>query len=275
MTWSAAGGLAAITEGFHGIEGIGSILDPGVAFSFGIVTAIGLIAGAISDQQYWQRSFAIKKKQLVGSFIFGALLFGIVPIAMSTLGFIGANSALGISLPEGIDVSMIGVQTVATLLPSWAVFLFIIMLLAGLSSTLDSGLSAASSLWVIDVSKAKSDDKAISSARYAMVGIGVLGLAVALGALYLPGFGLKHLWWVFNTIAACVMVPTVLSLYWNKLSEKGVFWGILVAFVVGVPLFIYGNIIDNAAWIVGATLFIVAISTIFCIAIPRKTEWKA
>ena len=65
LTWSAAGGLSAISAGLGGIAGIGNIFDPGVAFSFGIVTSIGLIAGAISDQQYWQRSFAIKKNQLV------------------------------------------------------------------------------------------------------------------------------------------------------------------------------------------------------------------
>ena len=275
MAWKVAGGFTAIEAGFGGLAGIKNIFDPGVAFSFGIVTAIGLIAGAISDQQYWQRSFAIKKKQLVKSFIFGAILFGIVPIALSTLGFLAANTDLNIVLPAGVDVSMIGVQAVATLLPAWAVFLFVVMLLSGLSSTLDSGFSAASSLWVTDVAKkAKTDTQAIKTARYAMIGIAILGLLVALGALYIPGFGLKHLWWVFNTIAACIMVPTVLSLYWNKLSERGVFWGVLVAFIIGIPLFIYGNIIDKPVWIVGASLFIVAISTIFCLVMPRKEAWK-
>jgi len=274
MTWSAAGGFSAISAGFAGIEGIKNIFDPGIAFSLGIVTSIGLLAGAISDQQYWQRSFAIKKQQLKKAFIFGAILFGIVPLALSTLGFIAANTSLGIALPEGIDVSMIGVQTVATLLPAWAVFLFVVMLLSGLSSTLDSGLSATSSLWVTDVSKAKDDNSAIKSARWAMIGVSILGLAVAYAVYYIPQFGLFHLWWIFNTIAATVVIPTVLSLYWKRLSAKGVFWGVLVAFVIGLPLFIYGNIIDKPVWIVGASLFIIAISTIFCLAMPSKTEWQ-
>jgi len=270
LTWSAAGGLNAVSAGFGGLANIDNIFDPGVAFSFGIVTAIGLIAGAISDQQYWQRAFAIKKNQLKKSFIIGALLFGIVPIALSMLGFLAANPALNIVLPAGVDVSMIGVQTVATLLPNWAVMLFVIMLLAGLSSTLDSGLSAMSSLWVTDIAKEQNDDEAIKSARKAMIGVSILGLLIALAVIYIPNFGLKHLWWIFNTIAACVMVPTVLSLYWNKLDERGVFWGVLVAFVVGVPLFVYSNIIDNSVWIVLSSLFIVAISTGFCLAMPKK-----
>lgn len=276
LTWQAAGGLHAISAGFHGIQNIQSIFDPGVAFSFGIVTAIGLIAGSISDQSNWQRAFAVKEGQVVKAFYFGSVLFGIVPIALSTLGFLGANPALQITLPKGIDVSMIGVQTVATLLPFWAVSLFVIMLLAGLSSALDAGLSAASSLWVTDIiKKPRDDNEAIKAARYSMVGITIVGLLVSLGVVYIPHFGLQQLFWVFNTIAACVMVPTVLSLYWDRLSERGVFWGVLVSFVIGIPLFIYGNIIDKPVWIVGASVFIVLVSTAFCIALPRKVEWAA
>lgn len=129
----------------------------------------------------WQRTFAIKRKNLVSSFVFGAFIFGIVPLALSVLGFL-----------------------------------------------------------------------------------------VALAANYIPGFGLKHLWWIFNTVAACVVVPTVLSLYWNRLDARGVFWGVLISFIIGVPLFIYGNIIDNSYWIVGASLFIIGVSSVFCLVIPKK-----
>lgn len=273
MTWGAAGGIPSIMDGIRGLSGV-AMFDGNVAFSFGLVTAIGLLAGSISDQQYWQRSFAIRQKQLVKSFIFGALLFGVVPLVLSTLGFIAANGTSGIILPEGIDVSMIGVQAVAQLLPSWATMLFVIMLLAGLSSTLDSGLSAASSLWVTDIMKKTNQQRSVKLARLAMIGVLLIGLAIAISVIYIPGFGLQHLWWIFNTIAACVAVPTVLSLYWNKLSERGVFWGVLVAFVVGIPLFIYGNVTGNAYWIVGSALFVVGISTAFCLLMPRKDGWK-
>lgn len=270
LTWRAAGGLHSISIGFHGLQNIKSMFDSGVAFSFGIVTSIGLIAGSISDQSNWQRAFAVKEGRVVKAFIFGSILFAIVPIALSTLGFLGANPALHISLPKGIDVSMIGVQAVATLLPLWAVSLFVIMLLAGLSSALDAGLSAASSLWVTDIAKPQNDNGAIKSARYSMVGITILGLLVSLAALYIPHFGLQQLWWVFNTIAACIVVPTILSLYWNNLSAKGVFWGVLVAFVVGIPVFVYGNIINSPAWTVSASLFIILVSTIFCLVFKKK-----
>jgi len=296
-TISAAGGWNAISAGLGGVSGnFRNIFDPGVAFSFGIVTAIGLISGAISDQQYWQRAFAIKKENLVKSFVFGAIMFGIVPVALSTLGFLAANQSLGISLPQGADVSMIGIATVSQFLPVGAMALFVVMLLSALFSTLDSGLNAASSLYVIDVVKYTEkekevlrkteegmfltpeeeniqktlDNRGVRNSRWAMFGITVLGFLVALAAKYIPGFGLKHLWWIFNTVAACVVVPTILSLYWIKLDERGVFWGVLMAFVIGVPLFVYGNIIDKPVWIVGASLFIIAVSTGFCLLMPKK-----
>ena len=91
-TVSAAGGFTTVMQGLGGITGqFTNMFDPGIAFSFGIITSIGLIAGALSDQQYWQRTFAIKKKSVRKSFLFGAALFAIVPISLSFLGFIGAS----------------------------------------------------------------------------------------------------------------------------------------------------------------------------------------
>ena len=241
-----------------------------MAFSFGIVTAIGLIAGAIADQQYWQRAFAIDKIHLRKSFLFGAALFAIVPIALSMLGFIGA--AINVVLPAGVDSSMIGIVTIAQLLPSWATVLFVVVLLAGLSSTLDSGLVAFASLFAVDISKSHSDKEAIHKSRFAMVGVGLFGLVIAIGVQKIPGFGLQHLWWVFNTIAACVVVPTILSLYWRRLTAKGVYYGVLVAFVVGIPLFVYGNVIGSSIIVVLASLFIIGISALFCVIFRTKGD---
>lgn len=270
-----AGGFSTVAAGFHGIDHVGGMFDPGVAFSFGIVTSIGLIAGSISDQSNWQRAFAVRQKDLVKAFVVGSILFGIVPLALSTLGFLAANPTAHINLAAGVDQSMIGVQTIAHYLPRWSVFLFCIGFLAILSSSLDAGLCAASSLWVADVVRPKDDRSAVRAARFSMIGINIFGLLIALSVLYIPHFGLEKLWWVFNTIAACVMVPTVLTLYSDSVSEKGVFWGVLVAFVVGIPLFVYANVLDKPLWIVGSSLFIVLVSTLFSVAFRSKARERA
>lgn len=289
-------GLDSIKAGLAGISGSKNIFDPGIAFSLGIVTAIGLIAGSVSDQQYWQRGFAIKKRDLRKAFIFGALAFGLVPILLGLLGFIGADPGFTAHIPQGVDPSLIGVVVVGRLLPLWTVFFFVLMLLCALSSTLDSGMCAAASLYTTDIMKYTKEEQALmlkyekgelmsdkeklekhlldnrrlSAARSTMIWLTIIGFLVTLAIIFIPHFQLKQLWWVFNTVAACVMVPTILSLYWERLSAKGVFWGVLVAFFVGLPVFIYSNIIDKPVWIVLSSLFIVIITLAFCLVFPKS-----
>ncbi|MFA5995245.1 MAG: hypothetical protein WCW27_01810 [Patescibacteria group bacterium] len=293
---------ATILAGLGGIANTTlNIFDPKLAFSLGLVTAIGLISGAVSDQQYWQRGFAIKEGHLRKAFIFGALSFGLVPIALGLLGFIGAAPSMSYVLPAGVDASMVGVLVVAKLLPLWGSILFIVMLLCALSSTIDSGLNAVASLYAVDVMKYTKEEqnlmlkfekkeslsdkeklqkfmldaRRLSGSRTAMVVLTVAGFLVAMGVIFIPHFGLFQLWWVFNTVAACVVMPTILSLYWDRLNPKGVFWGVLVAFFIGLPLFIYSNIINNNVMIVLTSLGIIAVTTIFCLMMPTKKAQQA
>jgi urea-proton symporter len=300
-TISAAGGLNAVAQGIGGVTGqYTNLFDAQVAFNFGIITSIGLISGVLSDQQHWQRAFTIEKSHLRRSYIAAGILFGIVPISLATLGFLAANPSIGVSLPEGVDPSMVGIAVVAKFLPAWAVSAFVFMLLAGLCSTLDSGMLAAASLYAVNCFEyapeerailkkrlrgeqltasdtqvqSQLDKKVVYRSRLAMVGITLAGLVVAFAVIYLPGFGLKYLWWIFNTIAACVAVPTVLSLYWGRLSSQGVFWGVLTAFIIGIPVFIYGNYKDTPWISVAASVGIIAVTTIFALAFPRKELFK-
>ncbi len=161
-TWVASKvGWDAVSKGLGGLAGNTNIFDPKVAFSFGIVTSIGLIAGSISDQQYWQRAFAIKPKDLIPSYVVAGALFGIVPILLSILGFVAANPAVGIGMPAGVGLPMIGIEVVVKILPLWAAVFFVIMLLSGLMSTLDSGMCAASSLYAIDLARLSSEQRAV------------------------------------------------------------------------------------------------------------------
>ena len=199
--------------------------------------------------------------------------------------FLGANPELAIAMPEGVQLPMIGVEVVSELLPVWASVLFVFMLLSGLSSTLDSGFSAGASLWAIDVislsEKEKSvmrkeklelelnedellvkedlDKKTPKRSRIAMIVLAIIGLTVAIMVEYIPGFGLDKLWWVFNGIASISLVPTLLSLFYSKLTSKGILYGFGGSFI-GIIGFIWGNAINNTSLIVGSAAFIILIS---------------
>ena len=191
----------------------------------------------------------------------GAVLFTLPLLALSLLGFIAAGT--GITLPAGTDASMIGVLTVAQLLPQSFVVVFLLMLLAGLASTLDSGLNAFSSLYAVDLKK-YSISSDLKTPRVGMVIILVLGAFVALITNYIPNFGLKQLWWIFNAVAATFLVPTILSLYWDKLTAKGALYGILIGLLIGLPIFIYANLTNNILLIVASDIFIIIASAITC-----------
>jgi urea-proton symporter len=300
-TLTAAGGPGMIGQGIGGQGGAHpSLFDAQVAFNFGIVTSIGLISGSLGDQQNWQRAFAIEQGRLFRAYVFAGILFGIVPIALSTLGFLAANPASGVALPSNIDASMIGVATVAHFLPGWAVIAFIVMMLGGLCATMDSAMCAASSLYTFNccalteedrranIEESKNsfaannetsiqetwDKKVLLRGRLAMVTITVIGFLLALAIIYVPGFDLQYLWWILNSVGMCIAVPTVLSLYWDRLDSKGVFWGTMIGFVIGVPLFVYSNA-TNQVWLtVVDSIAILLVSALFCWLFPRKEPFR-
>ena len=63
-----AGGISTVTAGLFGRSGEYTSLFSGaggsVFLSFGIATTIGLTSGPFGDQTFWQRAFAIKKKDI-------------------------------------------------------------------------------------------------------------------------------------------------------------------------------------------------------------------
>lgn len=67
-------------------------------FTAGVISSIGLISGSICDQQFWQRCLAVKEKDIRKTFLFGAALFGTVPIGLSLLGFTAAAPEVGLKL---------------------------------------------------------------------------------------------------------------------------------------------------------------------------------
>ena len=66
-----------------------------------------------------------------------------------------------------------------------------------------------------------------------------------------------------------MIVPTILSLYWDKLTAKGALWGVGCSLLFGLPAFVYGNLVDSPVLIVGAALFIVTANLACCLFFSR------
>lgn len=246
-----AGGWSVVQDGMGGISGqftnIFSKQGLDVFLAFGLATTIGLLSGPFGDQSFWQRALATKKEAVRRAFILGAFIFGAIPLSLSLLGFLAAGAGL-----ETDNAQLINIQTVLEFLPSWTAIPFTVMLLAGLISTLDSCLCAVSSMTGSDFDS----KKPVAAARTGM-------LLLALGAVLIaniPGMQILYLFLFYGTLRAATMLPTILSLTMEKLSEPGVFYGLLASICVGLPVFAYGNFNQVVPFIVVGSLLTVLLS---------------
>lgn len=253
------GGLETLVMGLGGITG-----DAGSLFSkrgleiflgFGLPTTIGLISGPFGDQCFWQRAFCVEKKKLGRAFFVGALLFGIVPLSMGILGFIGAGMGYA-----AIDTGVINFELISTLFPAWAVVPFLFMIVSGLLSTIDSNLCAISSL-TTDIFK----EKTLGKTKFAMVLLLAVGIIVA----NIPGLTVTYLFLMYGTLRAATLLPTIFTLKGVKLKSQGVVAGIVSALIIGLPIFGYGNITGTAIYKTIGSLMTVILSGAVALIVSR------
>ena len=260
----AAGGMQSVMTGLGGVDGThGSIFDPWIAFSMGIPMTITLLSGPICHQMFFQRAMAVKEENVVKTFVYGGLIFGMVPITLSLLGFLAAAQVAGGTMTVS-DPQMVGAATIGHFLPKVALYAFAFMAFAGLCSTLDSALCAASSLGSVDVFKRymkpeASDGQILRAARISMLCVAMLQTIVAL-------LEPKILWVFFisGALAAAGFFPTILSLYWERVEASGVLMAVAASLLFGMPLAVYANLTDNPCLNVVATIVSVMLGLIVC-----------
>ncbi|MEH2957827.1 hypothetical protein [Candidatus Merdisoma sp. JLR.KK006] len=253
------GGQETLLTGFRGVTG-----DAGCLFSakgweiflgFGLPTTIGLISGPFGDQCFWQRAFSVKKDRIGRAFLVGALLFGIVPLSMGLLGFIGVGMGY-----VAVDIGVINFELISTLFPFWAVIPFLFMIISGLLSTIDSNLCAVSSL-TTDIFRKNT----IRKTKLSMILLLTAGIAVA----NIPGLTVTHLFLMYGTLRASTLLPTILTLKGVRLAPQGIVAGIIAAMVIGLPIFGYGNIQGIAAYKTAGSLLAVILSGAVVLAVSR------
>lgn len=263
---SKAGGMSTVIAGLGSITGKYTSLtsETGLAvfLSFGLPTAVGLISGPFGDQCFWQRTFAIRKDRLGRAFFFGALLFGLVPLTMSMVGFAAAGTGF-----VARDTGMVNMEFIMSVLPAWVLAPFLMMCLSGLLSTVDSNLCAAASMttdWQI-AGKLENGDN-IKVSRHVMLAL----LAVSILIANIPGLTVTHLFLFYGTLRASTLLPTVLTLLGKKLSASGVYSGIVASLCVGLPVFAIGNIYNLSAWKTAGSLISVLTSGIVAVLASRR-----
>lgn len=254
---SLARGLTGITGDYTGLFDTKGLE---VFFSFGLPTAIGLIAGPFGDQCFWQRAFSIEENKIGKAFLIGAVLFSVIPFSMGILGFIAAGSGY---VPT--DTGVVNFELVRHLFPDWCMGLFLFMVVSGLLSTLDSNLCAIASL-TTDMTKGKDSNYTIRFSKYMMVLLLLAGILIA----NRKGLTVTNLFLIYGTLRAATLLPTVMTLLNKKLSPKGVFYGILISLLIGFPIFAYGTVYNLTLYKTAGSLVTVLAAGIVALFISRK-----
>jgi len=261
---SVVGGTPVIMSGLGGVSGkFSSPFNFEVFYPFGIAATIGLISGPIGDQMFFQRAFSAKPEKVGTIFILGGLIFALVPITLSLLGFIAASPEIHSQL-NITDPQMVGPTVVEHFLPKWALMLFCIMAFAGLCSTLDSALCAISSLWTVDIykryiNKNPTDAELTKSARRSMIFASIIGTLIALMR--------PEILWLFfigGALASAALFPTIFGILSSKLTATAAFWAIALGLLLGTPLSLYANLVNDPDLIVLSALLSVGVGLIIC-----------
>lgn len=258
-------GMESLKAGLGGFTGeFNSLFDAnGVAImlAYGIPTAIGLMSGPFGDQNFWQRAFSVKKEDVGKSLGLGAFFFAIVPISMAVLGFIAAGVGF---VPN--DKGIVNLELVASILPTWAIWVFMFMLLSGLLSTIDSNLCSFASL--VHTEKQNS----IQSSKYYMLGLVLVATVLA----NIPGLSVFHLFLIYGILRAITLLITAGTLLGYKFNEAGIFYGIVISFVISLPIFVYGSLVNSTAFKLAGSISAPLLTFLVAVAITqyKKLQYK-
>lgn len=255
------GGINNIINGFGGISGKFTSLFSkeglNVFLTFGLPTTIGLLAGPFSDQTFWQKGFATRKDVVKKSFIYGAFIFAFIPLLVSIIGFSAAGLNYNIKDPGFIIIEMI-----SNVLPITGIILLSFIFFSVITSVIDSKYCSISSIAGNDIVKKYFKNVEENSLKYSKISMVILAL-IALAIANIPGIKVLYVFLINGTLRSPSFLPTILTIKGVKLSEQGVFYGMLFAILVGTPFFAYGVINQITNLIVFGSLFTVLIPGMF------------
>ncbi len=254
----AAGGISYISL-FGSLPGFENFLTPkalALVQNFGIPAMLGLISGAIGCQQFWQRAFAQKEGTVVKSFVLSGFLFALVPTMIAVLGLVATSSGMVIT-----DTFLTNIAVIKQYGSDLLLVPFIIMLISGLMSSIDSALASLSSIFVTDTFERLNEKYNFKTvALFAMVFFSILTIIIC----NIPGMTVLYAWLFFGMIRSVTFIPSMIIVGTNwKISESFLFWGILLTFIFGLPAFVYVNFINNNMLIMLVSLAMMFTPVIF------------
>ena len=100
----------------------------------------------------------------------------------------------------------------------------------------------------------------------------VIVAILAIGVANIPGITITYLFLFYGTLRSSVMLPTIFAIKGYKMSESGLFYGILASLAVGLPIFAIGNLNGWVPMIVAGSLLTIGLSGAISLLKKDKVE---
>lgn len=184
---------------------------------------------------WWLRAHAMRSKSVRKSWLAGGFIWMFVPMVAGTVGMIQLYSG---SAPE--HMNMIFPQMAVQVLGGLGAFMVTVVILASISSTLDSLLAGTSSFLAEDVYRSYVNPKAVDRQINRVQRVIILGLGVA--AILLAWFQIGTMGQIlyFSGAFVCSMIwPIVYGLYDKTASTAAANYSMIIGTTVGILANIY------------------------------------
>jgi len=259
----AGGGRISLTGGLTGF-GAGLLIFNNIAWFFGYLGGQPQLNARFMGMRD-DRNVKIGRNIAVG---WTALAYtGVVIIGVSAVVLFGPDAVK--------DPEMILPHVLTTLFPDWLAAILLAGAVAAMISTAQSMLLVASSSISQDVyngiiKKGKAEDrKLLFLSRSATLGIGILGLVLALTTSELIYYIVSYAW----AGIGCSFAPAVLlSFYWDRFSSKGVVTALSTGLITTIIWIVTG--LDNQVT-ARAITFIAALGLAVLVTFLSKNKPEA
>ncbi|MCB0322515.1 MAG: hypothetical protein KDD69_03045 [Bdellovibrionales bacterium] len=231
-----------------------NVFDVSMLLQFGAASALTLVFGIFADHQQWQRAFSLRRQSVTATFIGAGMLHGVVTLSLGTLGVILASAGFN---PD--NQTILAAEYIKEALPPLYTGLFVVMVLCGLCSTIDSCLCAIGSLYALEFSQAPN---ILQISRWAMCCLAVVGFL--LGICRVP---IVTLWLTVGMLRISTISATVLSVLQKSFSGYAGTLSVLNSMLISGPIFVYATVANDAVLRTLAMILALALSLVSYLAV--------
>lgn len=186
---------------------------------------------------WWSRAFAMRKDVAPKAFLLSGILWFPIPI---TAGFIAlAAGPLGINVVDENQVGPVVASTVMANAGFGAISgaLILIVLFCSMASSIDSLLAATSDLLLRDVHEGVMK-KPLQEATFRKLASRVIILVGGVAwLLAIPKWPIINALFISGPLVGSLIWPVIAGLYWEKINQRIVIFGILAGSIAGVTAY--------------------------------------